>query len=113
MSDWKARIEDSLNATVSDRQGNQKQRSAHPLLHFNVKQEWIGLLSEAARQVGMTRSGFVRRACSIQIAHVLGMNIYEVLAWTPKPFLVVGYQVASSDDGDQIEVMACSHCGHL
>jgi len=90
-SDWIANVEAALAARYAKK--GRKGPAVHPgafrrhlsPLSFAVSSEFMRLLDGAAVARDVNRASFARRAIALQVAHVLGMPIHQVLYETPCP----------------------------
>ena len=85
-------------------------------LKFSATLAYMTYVNAAAEKMVLNRSAFVRRAIAVQAAHVLGIDVHDVLFESPKPRPVVGWPLwaeqaaGAHDDGEGIEAF-CPHPG--
>lgn len=89
-------------------------RDLHPL-QFSCTKEYAAFLSAAAQQLDVNRSTFVRRALAVAMAHVLQVDVRDILYHSPKarpygPLRHVGEGAGQHDTGEGIEAW-CPHPG--
>lgn len=80
-----------LMESVSDRPSRRKHGNTgmfradlHPL-QFGCTREFADMLARAAKARGVQKSTFARRALAVAIASVLGIDVRQVLYYSPKP----------------------------
>jgi hypothetical protein len=101
--DWREELMERYKRVGNPRLGPLQVKVSLPFLRY---------LDRAAQTMGVNRSTFIRRACAVQIAHVLHRPVREITAQcpSPKPWGFDKFPGKDIDHGADIEQW-CPHPG--
>lgn len=107
--------EDLLAKVRQNRNGKRGVQAEDIRLQVHVYRKFNARVQDAADALGMTQSGFVRRAVAVITAHVTGTPLADLLAESPVPWASYRNQLMPRgstyrDDGKGIENL-CPHPG--